>query len=209
MYAVSINRCDAFKGVHSSRNVEASAGLPNNNVLRLQKTGKRFSPCKRSALSMTRMRVQASSSTDIERDQWKSTYPAWESSLYRDLTAKYGVTSVSPQQAAEMLESGQAVLLDVRLEEDHAEAHPKGAISVPAFRVIKMGQGGLSSMLKAVLMQANGVTPTETHPEFVDRARQVAAAGKTIIVACEAGGSLESSPSFPTGKASRSLKAAW
>lgn len=168
-------------------------------------------PCARaeSRRRPARLIVRASTATDTDNDQWQSTYPSWESSLYRDLTVKYGLTSIGPKEAASLLESGQAVLLDVRLEGDHEEAHPKGAISAPAFRVIKMGQAGFSSMLKAVLMQANGVTPTETNPEFVNRARVAAEGGKMVIVACEAGGSLKSTEGFPTGKPSRSLKAAW
>jgi hypothetical protein len=95
----------------------------------------------------------ASSSTDIPADaRWETTYPRWES-IHDQLVKKYGMPSISPQDAAQMIESGQAVLVDVRLSNDWEAAHPKGAFNAPAFRVIKMGQGGFSSMLKAVLMQ--------------------------------------------------------
>lgn len=50
---------------------------------------------------------------------------------------------------------------------------------------------------------ANGVTPVEQNPDFV---AQLADAGPRVILACEAGGVLDPSSSFPFGKESRSLK---
>ena len=46
------------------------------------------------------------------------------------------------------------------------------------------------------------------HPDF-GRNTLATAGDKIVILACEAGGSSSATSTFPTGKASRSLKAAW
>ena len=57
--------------------------------------------------------------------------------------------------------------------------------------------------LRAAALMANGVTPVEQNPDFV---AQLTDAGPRVILACEAGGVLDPSSSFPFGKESRSLK---
>lgn len=154
-----------------------------------------------------RFNVVVASAT--ETDGYTEKYPSWDS-IYKQLNFKYGLKSISVDEAAILIDEGKAVLLDVRLAEDFAESHPKDAASVPAFRIIKAQDGvGFSRMLKSLLMKANGVTPTEGHPEFPTNAAAVAGAEKVVILACEAGGSPLATSTFPTGKASRSLKAAW
>jgi rhodanese-related sulfurtransferase len=49
----------------------------------------------------------------------------------------------------------------------------------------------------------------QSNPEFSAQVAAAAADGKAAIIACEAGGTTAASTSFPTGKPSRSLKAAW
>jgi len=98
-------------------------------------------------------------------DPWATKYPAWDS-IQRELTSVYGIKSLSAQEAAALVEAGEAILLDVRLEEAHEEAHPEGAINAPAFRIIKNGDaggggGGFSRVLKSLVLRVNGVTPTE------------------------------------------------
>jgi len=66
----------------------------------------------------------------------------------------------------------------------------------------------LEKALRAAALMANGVTPVEPNPDFLDDVR-AAAGGKGVILACEGGGSTESTPSFQWGKASRSLTAAY
>lgn len=50
-------------------------------------------------------------------------------------------------------------------------------------------------MLRAVALMANGVTPVEPNPNFIDDVRQ-AADGKAVILACEGGGTTVPTPSF-------------
>ena len=94
-------------------------------------------------------------------DPYADKYPSWDS-IYQQLNFKYGLKSVSVDEAAILIDQGKAVLLDIRLAEDYLESHPKGSVSVPAFRIIKADDGmGFTRMLKGLVMKANGVTPTE------------------------------------------------
>ena len=61
--------------------------------------------------------------------------PPWNA-IYADLTAA-GVDSLSPEDAFDMSELGKAVVIDVRPKQDHEQAHPKGAVNVPAFLIIE------------------------------------------------------------------------
>lgn len=57
-------------------------------------------------------------------------------------------------------------------------------------------------------MAVNGVTPMAVNDQFSDELSE-ACKGKGAILMCEAGGTMTPSPSFVTGKVSRSLKAAY
>ena len=50
--------------------------------------------------------------------------------------------------------------------------------------------------------------PVEPNPTFMSELT-AASGGKAVCLMCETGGSLAASPSFPTGKVSRSLLAAY
>jgi rhodanese-related sulfurtransferase len=162
-----------------------------------------------SASRATRSMVITHATTQETADPFANKYPSWDS-IYKQLTQKYNLRSITPDEAAIMVDEGKAILLDIRLAEDYEESHPAGAVSAPAFRVIKAGDGGgVQSMLKMLLMRANGVNPTEAHPDFPTKAAAAAGSDKIVILACEAGGTPFATPNFPTGKASRSLKACW
>jgi hypothetical protein len=47
------------------------------------------------------------------------------------------------------------------------------------------------------------------NPRFLELVKAAGAEGKAVVLACEAGGTMAASTNFPTGKTSRSLKAAW
>jgi len=144
-----------------------------------------------------------------DADPYTNRYPSWDS-IYKELTEKYNLRSLTADEAAIMIDEGKAVLLDIRLADDYTESHPAGSISCPAFRVINTdGGSGIQSMLKMLVMRANGVNPTEANPDFPATAANAASSDKIVILACEAGGTPFATPNFPTGKASRSLKACW
>jgi len=153
--------------------------------------------------------IVAAASQD-EYSDFGGKYPQWDN-IQKQLVQKYGLPSISPQDAAAMVADGRAVLLDVRLKKDFEESHPREAVSAPAFRIIEMSDGaGVGRFMKMALMAVNGVTPTEPNPDFGNATKAaVAGSDKAVIVACEAGGSSLATSTFPTGKPSRSLKAAW
>lgn len=107
-----------------------------------------------------------------------------------------------------MAQLGKAVVIDVRPKEDFDKGRPKGAVHVPAFVVIDApsspGEWG-----KWLACKANGVVPTKANADLPAQIAAAAAGGKSVILACEAGGTLQPTVSFPQGKVSRSLKAAW
>ena len=102
------------------------------------------------------------------------------------------------------------VLVDVRPPERHAAGAPAGAVNVPIYVLSKPLYGGFNpgSLLKAALLAANGVTPTEENQAFLADL-QAAAGGKGVALLCETGGALAPTAQFRYGKASRSLQAAF
>ncbi|KAI7837943.1 hypothetical protein COHA_008249 [Chlorella ohadii] len=171
--------------------------------------GKAFAPATAPAarpralpLAARRQRVVAAAAAT----QADTKYPGWEV-IYRDLTAA-GIPSLTPEEAFDEVELGRAVLIDVRPPEDHEKAHPRGAVNIPVFLVIN-SPSSPGEFGKWLACKANGVTPTKPNPELAAAVAAAAAGGKSAILVCEAGGTTEPSINFPTGKASRSLKAAW
>ena len=66
--------------------------------------------------------------------------------------------------------------------------------------------GGIGGALKGLLLASQGVRPMVTSPTFAADVA-AAAAGRGVVVACEAGGTLDASSGFLFGKTSRSLNA--
>lgn len=132
--------------------------------------------------------------------------PKW-TDCYAGLKKK-GLRTVSPEEAAELLQTGDWVLLDVRRPDQHEEAHPEGALSVPMYRLLDMGKPDFAKMMKAVAYAFNGVKAIDSNNNFTNEA-VAAAPGKRFITMCEAGGTMKPTVNFPEGKASRSLQAAF
>lgn len=132
--------------------------------------------------------------------------PPWRD-CYTSLREK-GLRTVSPEEANELLATGDWVLLDVRRPDQHEEAHPEGAVSVPMYRLIDMSQPDFSKIMKVVAYSFNGVSPIDSNNNFTAEAL-AAAPGKKFIAMCEAGGTMKATVNFPQGKPSRSLQAAF
>ena len=143
-------------------------------------------------------------------DEYALKYPAWES-ISPELTGKYNIQVVGVDQAKDLVAAGSAVLVDVRPAGQYEEAHPAGAINIPAFRVIDGGKNGVQSFMRFAVMKLNGVVPTESNPDYVELLNRAAREnpGKTFMFICKEGGTLTPSTTFPAGKVSRSLKAIW
>ncbi|KAL6783745.1 TEF4 [Auxenochlorella protothecoides x Auxenochlorella symbiontica] len=121
-----------------------------------------------------------------------------------------GIDSLPPREAEQAVKSGKAVLVDVRPAKFHEQAHIPGSKNVPLFEYLTLSNlNGVGSVLKFIAMKANGVQPTVFNPEFLQGIKAAAGEDTTLILYCEAGGTMEASTSFPYGKDSRSLKAIW
>ena len=117
-----------------------------------------------------------------------------------------GVMSVLPEQAENLLETGDWVLLDVRPKNGKGY-NVIGALEVPIFEVVDLAT--LRSMeankaAGAIAHAISGVTPMALNERFAEEVT-AAAGGRNVIVMCEKGGSLEAFKPEP----SRSIKAAW
>ncbi|KAG2436239.1 hypothetical protein HXX76_006550 [Chlamydomonas incerta] len=135
--------------------------------------------------------------------------PRWPV-VFSTLTAAK-VESISPEEAARRVKSGEWLLVDVRLTEQHETAAPEGAVNVPIYETITMEGADLRRLLKAAMYKSNGVNPVDPNPKFGEqlKAAVTEAGAKGVITVCEAGGTLKPSTNFPEGKPSRSLQAAY
>lgn len=130
---------------------------------------------------------------------------------YRDWPTAYqslldkGLRTISPDVALRMMETKQALLVDVRPADSTWEKLPLGpfrsgttvtymsgsakdAINVPLFRQIQ--GNSMFDILKKMNAYMFLVEPTERNPEFNDLANKLPK-DKVIILACNRGGSLE------------------
>jgi rhodanese-related sulfurtransferase len=151
--------------------------------------------------SGSRQIVRANAATDNGK------LPKWEL-IYKYLKEDNDLRSLSSRQAKELVDSGEAIIVDVRPRNLFKDATPIGAKSAPLFQLVDWSKPSFTKVLRAGALLANGVTPVEPNPDFLEDVRR-AADGKAIILACEGGGSTVPTPSFQWGKASRSLTAAY
>lgn len=137
--------------------------------------------------------------------------PRW-STCFEALRSK-GLETVSAEEAARLVQSGEWVLVDVRRGDQFAVASPQGAVSVPLYdKLVLGGAGGFDAgkLLKSVAYAFNGVDPIDPNPNFGEQVDKLTEGGrKGLIFACEAGGTMRPSVNFPEGKASRSLQACY
>lgn len=124
-------------------------------------------------------------------------------SLEADALAAAGLRSVPPAEALALQQAGW-VLLDVSPAEDYAECHAAGSVSAPLLAY------DTTASLKTLLFASLAVKGTREDPAgYLAAARAAAGAAPGVVLACAAGGSLRKTTNFPSGQASRSLRAAY
>lgn len=155
-------------------------------------------------LRLSSVRVQAATQQAVKTPD--KFIPPWRDCF--SLLQQKGLRTVAPEEAQEMLATGNWVLIDVRRPDQHEESHPDGAVSVPMYRLINMGQADFAKLMKVVAYSFNGVQPIDSNTAFTSEVL-AAAPGKKYILMCEAGGTMRQSVNFPMGKPSRSLQAAF
>lgn len=140
--------------------------------------------------------------------------PAWDG-IYAYVT-KCNLETVSPREAFELASKKGWVVVDVRPRKRHEQAAPdvdggRGVVSVPLYDTPDFSKPSLARYLRAAMLASQGVAPVEQNEEFVPKILELLDSGKKkgLLMLCEVGGSLEPTVSFPTGKTSRSLQAAF
>ena len=138
--------------------------------------------------------------------------PAWDG-IHAYIT-KRNLESVSPREAFELASKKGWVVVDVRPRKRHEQSAPDlgdGVASVPLYDTPDFSKPSLARYLRAAMLASQGVAPVEQNEEFVEKILGLLAGGqkKGLLMLCEVGGSLTRTVSFPTGKTSRSLQAAF
>lgn len=122
-----------------------------------------------------------------------SALPTW-GKIFERLNGDLPLAFATPEDAAALVKRGKHTLVDVRLPGDYEEAHCAGAVSVPLYVDI----GPADNPLKWALLSSQGVRPVSTNPTFAEELKE-AAAGRGVILYCEAGGTLNPTQSFKQG----------
>ena len=143
--------------------------------------------------------------------------PAWDG-IY-DFMRKKNLETVSPSEAFALASTEGWVIVDVRPRKRHEQSAPDlggdggGVASVPLYDTPDFSKPSLSRYLRAAILASQGVAPVEQNEEFVERVLALLSSSggnkKGVLMLCEVGGSLTPTASFPTGKTSRSLQAAF
>ncbi|KAK3260443.1 hypothetical protein CYMTET_30598 [Cymbomonas tetramitiformis] len=130
---------------------------------------------------------------------------SWEADQYPYLLEN--TESVSAVEAKKRMDTDGYVLIDVRPSEDFEEYHPEGALNTPLYQYISGNSP--RQLLRSTAFAAQGVKPIEYNEGFLDEAKEAMKEAKGVVFACGPGGSLQSTPNFPSGQPSRSLQAAY
>lgn len=130
-----------------------------------------------------------------------------------------GLQSINQQRAIDLVNSGKATLVDVRLADDFKDQHAEGAVNVPMYR-ITAGNGGWDKF-KRFAMASLFMKATERDPEFLANFEKVVPKNKKVVIMCAVGGTLETivkvettgkqckDPERNFGRETRSLKACY
>ena len=140
--------------------------------------------------------------------------PAWDG-IYNFVT-KRNLETVSPREAFALASKKGWVVVDVRPRKRHEQSAPDlgdGIASVPLYDTPDFSKPSLTRYLRAAILASQGVAPVEQNEEFVEKILDLLSSGgggkRGLLMLCEVGGSLTPTASFPTGKTSRSLQAAF
>lgn len=154
-----------------------------------------------------------------------STHKEWPQA-YDKLLAR-GLTQVSPQQAFRWAQKGEALIVDVRMDESiwdtiqlgpfssgtlatAKSGTPEGAVNVPYFRSIE--GNSMFDILKKMNAYMFIMEPTERNPNFKELALKTLPKNKKLILTCNRGGDLQhglhNRDKLGPGRYTSSLKAA-
>ncbi|BBN13288.1 hypothetical protein MPTK1_6g02370 [Marchantia polymorpha subsp. ruderalis] len=149
------------------------------------------------------------------------TYTSWPE-IHRVLTERK-MKSLEWQKAYEMLQAGEAVLIDVREAQDFEKIRAQVAINAPLFRLIQ-GNSFKANIRRLGHALITDFAGTERNPDFLSQAMNAVNGEleKPVVVMCDVGGTLKTiverpglkpksyaDPERRFGRASRSLRAVY
>ena len=151
-------------------------------------------------------------------------YTVWPA-IHITLSNSDEFSVVEPQDVIEMVKEGNAVVVDVRPEGTFEKTgRIEGSVNVPLYRAVQ--GGSVFKTIKKIAVAAMAMEATERNPDFLEDARRALGGGdpseegRTLVVCCTIGGSMEtevvskrgkvfSDPEKAFGRESRSLKACY
>lgn len=134
-----------------------------------------------------------------EPTEWKD--------IFEELS-KQKVNTVNSQQARDLLKWKRAALVDVRAADQQERNYVAEAESFPLYRPIQGSD--LASNAKRAAFGWVGTYGNEFNDDWIDEMTQAFPnKGKSLIIMCASGGSMEPKPGAATGFQSRSLKAVY
>ncbi|KAG6554936.1 hypothetical protein Mapa_003520 [Marchantia paleacea] len=149
------------------------------------------------------------------------TYTSWPE-IHRVLTERK-MKSLEWQRAYELLQLGEAVLIDVREPQDFEKIRAQAAVNAPLFRLIQ-GNSFKSNIRRLGHALITDFAGTERNPDFLIQALNAVDGQKEkpVVVMCDVGGTLKTiverpglkpksyaDPERRFGRASRSLRAVY
>jgi rhodanese-related sulfurtransferase len=162
-----------------------------------------------SGLCFTVKRRSGHLSTVISAATKTAKSPAEEEwKIKRQLLLNKKVRSVEVNEAFRLQKENGYVILDVRREGEFKDYHPKGAINVEIYRLIR-DWTAWDIARRAAFAFFGIFSGTEENPQFLEDVRSKLGKNSKIIVACSAGGTMRPTPNLPEGQQSRSLIAAY
>lgn len=181
----------AGKATKTSRGLSSKASVVHN-----------FSLLKRSSPLKTGGHIVSTGRSALQIRAKKTQWP--EAFEYLD---EAQLKSVPPADAAKLMKKGW-VLIDCRPGDLYDESRAAGSKSAALYQSIDPKSA--LQWARFALFKSMEVKPVEENPKFLDDAAEAIKGAKGVIIACSEGGTLEPTwPSFPTGKTSRSLVAAY
>jgi len=127
--------------------------------------------------------------------------------MYEVLT-DYGIKALDANEVNRRLGRGKAVVVDVRIEKESRRACILDSLVVPLYQPIS-GLAPYKIARRAAFLAFGVVEATELNADFCDEVRQYIGVDVPVILVCGIGGTLEADGSYPYGRRSRSLEAAY
>jgi len=122
--------------------------------------------------------------------------------------SEYGVKVLDAREVKRRLERNRAVCVDVRIEKESRQACILNSLVVPLYQPIS-GLAPYKIARRAAFLAFGVLEATELNADFCDKVQEFVGPDVPVILVCGIGGTLDTDASYPYGRRSRSLEAAY